>query len=324
MSRITALVLAGALALGAAPAAAQLPAVNPGDRASVVSFYENVYQASAGSPNWTGDVASCTPGAVAGAYLDAGMLRVRYFRAMAGLPTDLTRDGSLDAKCQAAALMMTANSALSHSPPTGWTCYTATGAEAAGKSNLALGYASLPDAVTGWMMDPGTPTVGHRRWILYPPQSTVGIGATFDGFSNGYAMWVLGPFGSRPGSPEWVAWPPPGFVPYTVVPGLWSFSMPNADFSGATVTMSRGSGAISVTLESIQNGYGDNTLVWTPQGLPGGAPVVDLDVSVTVGNVLAGGSPREFTYTVTVIDPSVAVPVHPSTWGRLKTRYTGN
>lgn len=314
--------LSGALLLCAAPVLAQIPSVDPADRASVVSFYRNVYESPTGSANWTGNVGTCTAGTIDSGYLDAGLLRVEYFRAMAGLPTGLAHDASLDAKCQEAALMMTANNALSHSPPAGWTCYTAAGAEAAGKSNLALGFASLPDAVTGWILDNGTPSLGHRRWLLYPPQATVGVGATFgSGSSNGYAMWVLGPFGSRPVSPEWVAWPPPGFVPYPVVPALWSFSMQNADFSGASVTVARGTTPVSVVLETIQIGYGDDTLVWTPQGLPGGAPVMDLDYTVTVSNVMVSGSPREFAYTVTVIDPDVNVPTLPSTWGRLKARY---
>jgi len=310
-------------ALVAGPVSAQPPAVDPMDRSSVVTFYEAVYQASEGIPSgWTGNVASCTPGTVTTDYLDAGILRVQYFRAMAGLPTALTHDAALDAKCQDAALMMTANNALSHSPPNGWTCYTATGAEAAGKSNLALGYSTLPAAVTGWILDPGVTTAGHRRWLLYPPQTTVGIGATFgSGSSNGYAMWVLGPFGSRPGTPEWVAWPPQGYVPYQLVPALWSFSRQSADFSGATVTMTRGATPVPVVLEAVQNGYGDNTLVWTPQGLPGGAPNPDATYTVTVANVLVSGSPTQFTYSVTVIDPSMAVPARPTTWGRLKARY---
>ena len=66
-------------------------------------------------------------------------MRINYFRAMAGLPGDVVFDTTWNAQCQEAALMMIAEGNLSHSPPTGWACYSADGATAAGKSNLALG-----------------------------------------------------------------------------------------------------------------------------------------------------------------------------------------
>jgi hypothetical protein len=240
---------------------------------------------------------------------------------MCGLPTQITLNPISSAKSQEAALMMTANGTLSHSPPPSWTCYTAAGAEAAGKSNLALGQSSLSAAMTAWIGDSGITSAGHRRWILYPPLAEVGIGAVTGGGPKSYVLWVIGNFGSRPLSPEWVAWPPPGFVPYPVVSSLWSFAYPGANFSGATVAMTQGGNGMPVTLYGVENGYGDNALVWSPQGLPGGAPAQDTSYDVTVSSVMVSGSPRSFSYTVTLIDPSVMVSTRPSTWGRLKALY---
>ena len=298
--------------------------MDPGNRNSVVSFYNSEYMASEGVPSgWNGNVNSCQAGTISSTYRDAGLRRVNYFRAMAGLPPINATDPTRNAKCQEAALMMSANGALSHSPPASWTCYTADGAEAAGKSNLAMGYASLPTAVTAWVDDGSIPSAGHRRWVLYPPQISTGLGAVIAG-APAYVMWVIGTAGSRPASPEWVAWPPEGFLPYELLPSLWSFSYPGASFSGTTVSVVREGVPLAVILEAVQNGYGDNTLVWRPQGLGAGVPGRDVSHQVTLSNVTISGSQRTFTYTVTVIDPAV-VPTVPTTWGSLKLRYrSGN
>lgn len=58
---------------------------------------------------------------------------------MAGVPATVVLSGEFTAKAQKAALMMSVNRQLSHSPDSTWICYSAEGAEAAGKSNLYLG-----------------------------------------------------------------------------------------------------------------------------------------------------------------------------------------
>ena len=54
------------------------------------------------------------------------MNRINYFRAMAGVGDDITFDSTYNTKAQAAALMMSANQALSHSPPADWDCFSST------------------------------------------------------------------------------------------------------------------------------------------------------------------------------------------------------
>lgn len=292
-------------------------------RAEAVSLYQTMYQASDGVPSgWSGNVATCSAGDVSSACRNAGLQRIEYFRLMTGLPAGLVLDPTWNAKCQEAALMMTANRTLSHSPPSSWTCYTAAGAEAAGKSNLAAGFSSLAAAISGWMADNGVSSLGHRRWVLYPPLATAGLGATFGNSYPAYAMWVISGGGTRPAQPEFVAWPPPTWVPYQVVFSMWSFSMPGASFAGASVVMTRGTTNTALTLQQTPNGYGDNTLAWTPQGIPGGAPASDTVYHVEVNNVVVGGQTRNFAYDVTIIDPAAAgTAVDTVTWSTIKSLY---
>jgi uncharacterized protein YkwD len=293
---------------GVGPVGGGLPPVDRTNRKAVVDFYTSVYlPAFAVANDWTGSVAGCDAGGTSAAYADATMDMVNYFRAMTGLPAGVTHESVKDGKSQAAALMMTANNTLSHTPPTSWTCYTADGAEAAGKSNLALGAAGAR-AITLYMADPGAgnTALGHRRWILYPRQVEMGTGST----GNANDLWVIGTFGARPASPPVVAWPPEGFVPYQVMYPRWSFSLntTTADLSKATVAMTRGGTAVSLTVFAGAVGYGDNTLAWETSGQVYSGGGADETIAVQVNNVLVNGAPVNYAYTVTVIDPARVPP----------------
>jgi hypothetical protein len=290
----------------------QLVTVNLNDRTAVAQFYQTTYLASQNvAAGWNGNRSTCTAGTTSQAYADATILRVNYFRAMAGLPGNVVLTNAWNLEAQEAALMMSAQGALSHSPGTNWSCYSAGGADAAGKSNLALG-ADAAAAIDLYMDDPGSggnTAVGHRRWILYPPTQIMGTG-NIPG-TGGWAandLWVIGGSGIRPAQPAWVAWPPPNYIPWQIMPqssGRWSFSYPGAGFSGTTVSMQHAGTNVPVTLEAQAQGYGDNTIVWDPQGIPAGVPPTDLSYSVTVSNVLVSGQSRVFNYTVTIIDPNI-------------------
>ena len=249
------------------------------NRVAVVDFYNTAYlPALAVSNDWNGSVSGCNAGSTSAAYTNATLDMVNYFRAMTGLPAGVSHEAVKDGKSQLAALMMTANGQLSHSPPTSWTCYTAGGAEAAGKSNLALGAAGA-SAVTLYMWDPGAGNyaLGHRRWVLYPRQVEMGTGST----GNANDLWVIGTFGSRPAAPAIVTWPPSGFVPYQLVYPRWSFSVntgATVSFSAASISMTRGGTPIAVTVLTNVTGYGDNTIAWEPQSLGFGSGQPDQEI----------------------------------------------
>jgi uncharacterized protein YkwD len=315
-----ALTLASALACGASafaqqcavtppldPSSPTVVPINTQNRQAVIQAYQQIFVPTQSTPlNWTGSVAGCVAGDTSATYKTAVTRMVNYHRAMAGLPGNLTMNATYSAKAQQAALMMHANNDLNHTPPTTWNCYTAAGAEAADKSNLALGAAAIGTFFNGiklYMDDENVPELGHRRWILYPPQAEIGTGDT----SNANALWVLGPFGARPSTPNGVAWPPAGFVPYPLVSASarWSFSIANTNFAGATVEVRNGQNQIvpiNTTIDPM--GFGDPSISFLPTaGSWAYATSGDTVYDVTVSNVNVGGSMRNFSYRVTLITP---------------------
>jgi hypothetical protein len=204
--------------------------------------------------------------------------------------------------------MMEANSSLSHSPPTTWTCYTADGKTAAGSSNLALGNAG-PFAVRAYIADKGVASLGHRRWLLYSALGEVGTGDT----SRANTMWVFGGTVTAPASAKaaGIAWPPRGYVPLSNKVAEpthpWSFSLPGANFSGATVSMANDQGqALAVSgVAQLDNGYGDNTMSWTltaPSSSWSRAPA-DTRFTVKINNVVVDSQSKSFEYSVTFFTP---------------------
>ncbi len=277
-------------------------------------YYTNAYMASEGvAIGWTGNLDSCTPGTTSPAYRAAVVQRINYYRSMAGVPGIITLNDTYNQKAQAAALMMSRNNDLDHTPPSNWQCYSADGSAGAGSSNLALG-ASGPAAINLYMRDNGNrDTVGHRRWVLYPQTQQMGTGdiPSTSGHSaaNALVIWDDHLWSTRPTTREpYVAWPPPGYVPYTVINAYWTFSYADANFSSATVSMSSGGSNLSVAIYKPQNGFGENTLLWIPMGLNDGAswpkPSADTVYHVTVNNVIISGTPHNFSYDVTIFDPA--------------------
>ncbi|RMX01039.1 DUF4214 domain-containing protein [Allofranklinella schreckenbergeri] len=280
--------------------------VNIRSREAVRNFHNAIYSASENiAAGWTGSAAGCVAGQVSAAYQDATLRRINYFRAMAGVPATVTLDATYTRKAQQAALIMLANNALSHKPPSSWRCHTSEGEEAAGRSNLSLGMAGAT-SVTGQMEDEGDTNlaVGHRRWLLYPPTKVMGAGHAVNDSTSVSVVWVLdGPHSTRPTvRDDFVSWPPPGYVPQTLVFPRWSFSYPDADFSQARVEMRSGGHNISLRLEPYQAFMGDNTLVWVPNARPNAASA-DVSYEVQVRNVRIQGVARDFHYTVTAINP---------------------
>lgn len=292
------------------------------NREAVRQLHMAVYGASEGIDiGWTGDPATCNPGTTSLEYQQAVIRRVNYFRALAGVPADVTLDTEHHPDVQATALIMSVNDFIGHDLPDNAQCYTPEADTAAGKSNLSLGIYG-PAAIDGYMFDPGpyNGAVGHRRWILYPQETWM---ATGDVPPNGNraganALYVLGGPLWNPRPPvrdEFVAWPPPGYVPYQVVPVRWSFSYPDADFSQTTVTVTQGGDEIPLSFEEFSPNRGENTLVWYFSSLDPAdttyrwpKPAQDTTYAVSVQNVLIDGQNRSFQYQVTVFDPAVPSP----------------
>ncbi len=297
-------------------AAAQAVQFNPLDRNQVVHAYRSIYLPQGTvADGWNGNVAACNAGTTSTAYRQATIDRVNFFRVLAGLPGNVSLAGGAMAEAtQQAALLFSANGRLDHSPPSDWRCWSAAGAEGAWNANIALGSRlSAPNAVTLYMEERGTSndSVGHRRWILFPPQVRMDSGSIPQGSNAAHALWVYGPFGTRPATPNGVAWPSRGYVPWSLLPAQsnrWSFSWPGADFSDAQVSMTRNGVALgAVAYERLANGFGDNTLVWRPQGVTYAKPGADVSYRVTISGLRGGTIPATIQYEVIAIDPDAAV-----------------
>lgn len=300
--------------------------VDTGSREQVRSFYNAVYTSSDGVPiGSTADIANCLPGTNSTAFQEAVLRRINWFRAMAGLPAAITFNATTNIQAQAAALMMSANTNLLHIniPPT-WHCYTTDGANAAANGNLALGYAGA-EAITGYIWDFGANNsfVGHRRWMLYPQTQVMGSGDVprQGNYYAANATWVFDGniYGPRPATrTSYVQWPPAGYVPYQVVYPRWSFALPDADFSAASVSVKSNGVSVAVTQQAYVTGYGENTLVWYLSSLdPNSAGTVfpfngeDTFYTVTVSGVVTGQGTQSFTNVVTVFDPAMLSPGFP-------------
>lgn len=290
--------------------------VNTQSRQEVAAFFQARYPQSVGiASGWNGSVQGCNAGNTTQEYKAAVLLRVNFFRALAGVPAWISFDTEFSGAAQEAALMMSANNDLSHTPPVDWLCYGSVGAEAAGNSNLAIGAAGA-GAIDLYMEDSGTNNrdIGHRRWVLYPQTQVMGTGDVTPGSTalDANALWVFDAHFSDPRPTvrdEFVAWPPQGYIPYRLVYRRWSFSWPGADFSKATVNMTGEDAPVAVTLEPVTVGFGENTLAWKPD-IPfsdeGGYPAPDHDeaYTVTLDHVVIDGAERSFTYQVVVFDPA--------------------
>jgi len=290
--------------------AALTKAVDTSSRSVVVSFFNSEYTPSLSVPmQWTGNVAACAAGITSQAYVDATFQMINFYRGMAGL-VDATNATSYNQNAQEAALMMSANSALSHDPPSNWTCWTSGGDAAAGASNLALGNAG-PHAMIAYMRESGSFNyfVGHRRWILYPRRNLFGTGSVGETTTSANALYVFTSTVTRPPTPDKVAWPPEGYVPYQVVYPRWSLSLNTGavvSFASADVSMTEGITPVSLSVVSrTDNGYGDNTIVWEPSGLSFTPGAQDRVFTVTVSDIMVNGTPQTEVFNVIVIDPSV-------------------
>jgi Fibronectin type III domain/Cysteine-rich secretory protein family/Bacterial Ig-like domain (group 3) len=261
------------------------------------------------------------------------LAQTNYYRAMAGVPP-VTFTPALNTEAQAAALIQSANNSLNHHPPstgTGSTCWTQLGATGSAASSLSEGQGFVgPQAVDNWAEDTGDPTqqfgesLGHRRNMLDPSITTMGAGsipATPGGSAVSAEVVLTTPTATRPPVRDnFVAWPPAGFVAYPTVYARWSFSLPNANFSHATVAMQHNGSALPVTLKCLDpdvstgntcGQFGEPAITWLTNVIGDGGhwpkPAADDPYTVTVsGYTVNGVAQAPTTYTTTVIDPAVS------------------
>jgi hypothetical protein len=299
--------------------------INTMDRAAVVNAYNTYYNVSMPAVGFTGSVAGCNPGSISLAFQEWTVTRINFLRAMAGVPGNTTLDTSLNGQQQAAALIMAANSTLTHAPSAGMTCYSQAGYNGASSSNIALG-TGLTDAIPLYMTDPGAgnEVVGHRRWILHSAKTRFGLGNANGAAYNGNALYTFDNINQSIPVPSGIPWPPRGYVPLALFPApfgaegqRWSFGLPGANFGAANVSLTLNGTNVPVTVISrTDNGFGDNTIVWQ---LPSGHAVVkDTAYTVNITGV-SGAASSSYSYQVLPINPADPI-VSPPRLANISTR----
>ena len=195
--------------------------VSPGDPATrsqsaVCTRWKADYPEKS-SPQWKSK-GNCDPGTISEGSIQDGLRRTNLYRWMVGLPP-VSENKALRAKMQACAVLEAENTPFQggvknpHHPQPSAKCYSRDGASMAGSSNLSWGVGSPAQSVDQYMADRGVASLGHRLWLLSPR-----LGSTAFGHAKGAGRYrtascqhVFGSGGRA--RPDFVAYPPQGFVP---------------------------------------------------------------------------------------------------------------
>lgn len=301
------------------------------DAAQAAAPTPTVVPASAPAPTATGfaaqaaalfdvapDPATCRAGTLKASVKAEALARVNALRALHGLAA-VTYSDVEDAAEAESSLMMALNRTLSHTPPASWTCYSASGADAAGTSNLIGGWGNgLPfysedEYLATWMNEAGSASIGHRRWLLSPFLGKISYGRVAYQSANGdrvsaasMRVFDFAASAAVPGGvPAFVAYPyrdypqryfrPGDYLSFSAVPYSGGNFGANAKvgYAKATITVTGPSGTLPVTDMTFDNsGYGvANNLQWRVTGL-----VAGVGYTVTISGVT--GTPQsEYSYT---------------------------
>lgn len=270
--------------------------------------------------------------------------RVNFFRAMCGVPAVISInsnstvliDGSdahkphastrKSSAAQDSALMLIRNydsgsgsdPAITHDPAKSLVGWSESAWNANAHGNLAFGVFG-PGAITEYMMEElstGSTTsywntlVGHRRWILFPESTDFATG-DHPGESVMRPPTNVLYISQKPNqlvpdpTPDFVAFPSPGYFPAPVNSRYWSVSRSGADFSSAKVDVTDSAGN-DVPINSIKrnSNYGDPAIIWEVGG-PAASKAVysDTTYNVKITGVRGEGVPGSFSYSVTLINP---------------------
>jgi len=254
------------------------------------------------------DPSACSAGRLKASVRAEMLARVNAVRALHGLAAVSYSDAENDEEA-ASSLMMAVNRSLSHTPPAGWTCYTAAGARGAGASNLiggwgnGLGFQSEDNYIASWLNEGGSAAIGHRRWILDPFLGRVSYGRVAYQSANGDrvsagSLRVFNFAGTAPAPasvPGFVAYPvgdypvryfrPGDHLSFTAVADRSGSFGANArvGFAGAAITVTGPAGSLPVTDVRFDNdGYGTaNNLQWRVTGLVAGVAYTVTITGVT-------------------------------------------
>lgn len=272
-------------------------------------------------------IANCQAGQLTTATTAAMLANLNAIRALHKLPP-VTYSTADEAGAQQSALLQAANDSLSHTPPTTWKCYNATGATVSGQSNLyggfgaGLGFNTDDSILAGWLTETNNvvaDSVGHRRWLLYPFLGAVSYGRVVGASStstraDGAALKVFGTTGAGVANgtlPAYVAYPYEDYparyfetgslMSFTVIASSNANSSANrtVNFANAQISVrQRNGGAMTVSKVTYDNvGYGlPNNLQWAVAGLQ-----ANTYYDVTITGVVVNGATQNYSYFFRVV-----------------------
>ena len=228
------------------------------DREAVVAGFTAEFDRQEPDHGWTGDLARCMAGTTSQEYRDSIFQRMNWYRQMAGV-LPLVEDPELSGSAQTKAMMLAAEDRLSHRPTPDWACYTSIP-----RYTESIASTSGITSIDLYMRDSGSnnESVGHRRMITDGKLELFGTGDIPGRANTLHAQYSSAQREIRE-QRGFVAWPSPGYIPYTAVWGRWSFTaLPWADFSDTTVVVIDDNGVVET--EIIHNR--DSALVWAMDG----------------------------------------------------------
>lgn len=256
---------------------------------------------------WTGSDSPGEAGTIGHSYRQAILRRINAYRAFAGLPGDAVLLTELSRMTQEGAFMMSHRDWAGHLVSPEVPFYTKQAGDAVRFSNLLLGETG-PRGIDRFIEDRGAQNyaVGHRRWLLFPENRFMGVGAVpFRGFRlrEALVVWVVG--GNAP-MPEReidqaVLWPPPGFFPFPLVPERWSLGLADADFSKARIQVSLNGNPLPANREQVVEGMAENTLVWRFDALAGTGYEPGMAFEISIESVRFRNKLRDFVYRTELI-----------------------
>jgi hypothetical protein len=167
-------------------------------------------------------------GKLSPAALQAGLLRLKAYRYLAGVPyEDVALSDKYNDEAQHAAVLLGVLGKLEHTPakPAGVPDdFFKTAYQGTSHSNLAQGRGNLPGSVDMWMFDSDPANIdrlGHRRWCLNPTMLNTGFGL------NGVfaALWALDTARKPAPDFDYLPYPVKGYQPMAYFGGDWAWSV---------------------------------------------------------------------------------------------------
>jgi uncharacterized protein YkwD len=234
---------------------------------------------------WDGDPTSCSAGRIDDNAEAKALGIINTYRFLAGVPA-IAAEPEWAEPAQDCALLAHANNALSHEPPTSWSCYSDRGARASAVSLIAN--RSAPLAIDAFMEDPGNEsTMVHRRWLLTEAIHRLALGSTskfacivVDGrqYAENESASAKGESPATTSTdsatrPTWVAWPPSGPVPIDALQKTkvdatgWTVQSSTYDLEDAAVEVSLDGRRLPIIVSSLERTLGSRSaLRFVPKG----------------------------------------------------------